>query len=305
MIVQPVTIDRGGPDLAADLYLPDLSERASGPVPGVVTGSGFGGVKEMLLPHFGAALAEAGIATLAIDYAGFGGSAGQPRQDLDPQGQIRDLRRGLDHLSQDRRVDPSRLGIFGPSMCGAHALAIAGIDSCVRAAVSMVPFVRAPRVPPSARVVAAVVADAVRHARSLPSRLIPVAGPPGSDAVMTGDGALAWIEGIAARAPTFQNQVTVRSLARVARYRPLRQVGRGGIRVPLRVILSTSDTITPARMAREELRGVDHDALEFPGTHFELFGEHLPQVTRATVEWLARHLQASLAPGAHAHAIAT
>src|SRR5215510_6176496 len=103
----------GAPELAADLYLPD---GARGPVPAVVTGPGFGGVKEMLIPHFGEALARAGIATLAVDYAGFGGSAGTPRQDVIPKAQIRDLRRGLDHLFRDARIDPRRLGIFGTSM---------------------------------------------------------------------------------------------------------------------------------------------------------------------------------------------
>jgi cephalosporin-C deacetylase-like acetyl esterase len=64
---QNVTIHGVGPELAAHLYLPP---RASEPVPAVVTASGFGGVKEMLLPVFGRALAQAGIATLAVDYAG-------------------------------------------------------------------------------------------------------------------------------------------------------------------------------------------------------------------------------------------
>ena len=125
-----VFIQAGGPQLGADLYLPPS---AAGPVPAVVTGSGFGGVKEMLLPHFASALAEAGVATLAIDYAGFGMSAGEPRQDLDPQAQIRDLRRGLDYLVNDPRVDATRLGAFGPSMCGAHVLVLAGSDARVRA----------------------------------------------------------------------------------------------------------------------------------------------------------------------------
>jgi fermentation-respiration switch protein FrsA (DUF1100 family) len=294
MMVIPVVIEGGGPDLAGDLFLPS-SDGPLAPVPGVVAGSGFGGVKEMLLPHFAAALAGAGIATLLIDYAGFGGSAGEPRQDLDPKAQLHDLRRALDFLDRDRRIDSARLGVFGPSMCGAHALAIAGLDPRVQAAVSMVPFVKSPSIPPNVRVVVDVLADAVRRARSLPSRLIAVAGPPGSHAVMTTDGALDWIQDISARAPTFRNEVTVRSLARVAVYRPMRQVGSRGIRVPLRVILSTSDTITPARVAREELRGTEHDAIEFPGTHFELFGEHLPEVTRSTVEWFVRHLCGSAA----------
>jgi fermentation-respiration switch protein FrsA (DUF1100 family) len=273
--------------LAADLYLP---AHRQGPCPGVVTGSGFGGVKEMLLPHFAQALAQTGIATLAVDYAGFGGSAGEPRQDLDPRAQIRDLRRGIDYLCGDPRIDAGRVGVFGPSMCGAHTLVIAGTDSRVRAAVSLVPFVRAPQAPPSLRIGLAIAADLVRRALSLPSRLIAVASRPGEAAVMTTDGAHAWITEMSSQAPTFRNQITVRSLMRVANYRPMQLIGAAGISVPLRTILSTSDSITPAASARAALRSVQHDIAEFPGSHFELFGEHLDQVTRLTVDWLEQHL---------------
>jgi dienelactone hydrolase len=277
----------GAPELAADLYLPD---GARGPVPGVVTGPGFGGVKEMLIPHFGEALAQAGIATLAVDYAGFGASGGEPRQDVDPRAQIRDLRRGLDHLSRDARIDARRLGIFGTSMSGAHALVIAGTDPRIRAAVVMVPFVRAPTAPPSGQVALALLVDTLRRALRLPSRTIPAAGPPGSHAVMTSDGALEWLERMASGAPTFRIDVTVRSLARVGAYRPMRMLGAGAIRIPLRSIVSTSDSITPAALARAELKGVDCDHVEFPGTHFELFDEHLARVIRSTVEWFEQHL---------------
>jgi uncharacterized protein len=289
--MQTIEIKDGGPDLAADLYLP---ANPGGPVPAVVTGSGFGGVKEMLLPHFGRALASAGVATLAIDYAGFGGSKGAPRQDLDPRAQIRDLRRGLDYLSSDTRVDARRLGVFGPSMCGAHTLVVAAVDPRIRAAVTMVPFVRAPKSPPSGGLALALAADTLKRALGLSSRLVAIAGRPQSDAVMTTDGALEWIEKVAAEAPSFRNEITVRSLARLAVYRPMRQAGPRGIRVPLRAILSTSDSITPAALARRELRAVSHDAVEFDGTHFELFGKHLEQVTRSTVDWFAEHLNAPL-----------
>jgi dienelactone hydrolase len=288
MSPQTVRIERGGhPTLVADLYLPnDLSEL----VPAVVTGSGFGGVKEMLLPHFAQALASAGIATLAIDYAGFGASSGEPRQDLDPRAQIEDLRAGLDYLSNDLRIDGGRLGAFGPSMCGAHTLVLAGTDPRIRAAVSMVPFVQAPKRPPSAAIALALAVDLLRQVLRMPSVSVAVAGAPGSSAVMTSDGALEWIERVAADAPRFKNEITVRSLARLARYRPMAWLDKRGIRAPLRTILCKDDSITPAQLVRHELRRVEHDVVEFAGSHFELFGEHLHEVTRLTVEWFVEHL---------------
>jgi len=282
-----VTIVGGGPDLAADLFLP---ESASGPVPAVVTGSGFGGVKEMLLPVFAEALAHAGIATLSIDYACFGASAGEPRQQVDPARQVDDLRRGLGYLGSLDGIDAARLGVWGPSMCGAHTLVLAGTDPRVRAAVSIIPFVNAPK-DVNPRIIGAVIRDVVRRAFGGASRMIAVSGEPGDLAVMSTDGALEWISEVSSGAPLFRNEVTISSLLKVAAYRPMRQVGARGIRIPLRTILANDDTVTPAASARAELSKVSrNDVVAFPGTHFELFDAHLPEVVRLTVEWFTRHL---------------
>jgi fermentation-respiration switch protein FrsA (DUF1100 family) len=284
-----VTIAGGGPALVGDLYMPD---NPRGSVPAVVTGSGFGGVKEMLLPVFGKALAEAGIAVLSIDYAGFGASAGEPRQQVDPRAQIDDLRRGLGYLSTLPGIDGSRLGVWGPSMCGAHALVLAGTDPRVRAAVSIIPFVKAP--PASlGKVTWAIIVDGVRRGFGARGRTIAVSGEPDQLAVMTTDGALAWIREVSAAAPLFRNEVTLASLPMVGAYRPMRMVGSAGIQVPIRTILAKADTVTPAASARAELAGVAHnDIHEFEGTHFELFGAHLSEVVRLTVDWFTRHLRA-------------
>jgi len=202
------------------------------------------------------------------------------------------MRRGLDYLCTDTRIDPQRLGVFGPSMCGAHTLVLAGTDPRVRAAVSLVPFVRAPAKPPNPSLALPILLDVVRSLFGLPSKVVRAAGVPGERAVMTTDGALAWIEAVSADAPSFRNAITLRSLVRLSRYRPMHMIGPAGIRVPLRTILSRSDGITPASLARAELRNIQHDCVEFEGSHFELFGEHMPEVLRLTAEWLAQHLRA-------------
>jgi fermentation-respiration switch protein FrsA (DUF1100 family) len=288
-MIEQTMISAGGVELAADLYLPDKARR---PVPAVVTGSGFGGVKEMLLPVFAKALAEAGIATLAIDFAGFGASAGTPRQEVDPNAQIADLRRGLTYLAAHPDIDAKRLGVWGPSMCGAHALVIAGTDPRVRAAVSIIPFVKPPEAPPKPSILVALVLDSLRRIIGRPGGMIAVSGNPKDRAVMTTDGALAWIASVSAAAPRFRNEVTLASLLKVGAYHPMRLVGAAGITIPLRTILAEADTITPAAAARSELAAVvDNDVIVFPDTHFELFDTHLSEVIRLTVEWFCRHLR--------------
>jgi uncharacterized protein len=291
---ESVVIAEGGLELAGDLYLPEASQVRVPAYPAVIAGSGFGGVKEMLLPSFARALAKAGIASLIIDFAGFGASKnrpGSPRQHIDPRAQLDDLRCALDYLARDPRIDATRLGVWGPSMGGAHALVLAGTDPRIRAAVSIIPFVKPPTTPPNLRVALALAADALRRVLRQPASMIAVAGAPGERAVMTEDGALDWIQAVSREAPRFRNEVTVASLLRVGEYRPMRWVGPAGIRVPLRTILATDDSITPAASARTELWAMpDHDVVEFPGTHFELFEEHLERVIGLTTDWFTRHL---------------
>lgn len=292
---------RSGRDLlVGTLTLP----RVEGRVPCVVTASGFGGVKEMLLPVFAEALARAGIASFAFDYAGFGESGGERRQHVDPAAQRRSYVHALDALSVDARVDPQRLGAWGPSFAGAHTLHAAATDPRVRCAVAIVPFVRAPY-RPDLRLVREVVGELARSALGMPGRMIPAAGPPGSRAVMNSDGAADWLAEVTRNAPTFRNEVTVASLLEVARYRavrPLREVA-----VPVRLVLATRDTITPASSVRAVLRGRDTsniDVLEFPETHFELLTTHLEEVVASTTDWFTRHLvgapRANRAPQASA-----
>jgi dienelactone hydrolase len=101
---------------AGDLYLP----KGNGPFPAVVTGPGFAGVKEMLIPDYANALADAGIATLAFDYIGFGASGGKVRQDIKPKDQIQTYVDALGFLEKDPRFDAKRLGAWGTSLGGAH-----------------------------------------------------------------------------------------------------------------------------------------------------------------------------------------
>jgi dienelactone hydrolase len=259
----------------------------------VVTAPGFGGVKEMLIPAYAEAMAGAGVACLAFDYAGFGESDGDPRQHVDPRAQARAFVDALDALSKDASIDARRLGAWGTSLSGGHTLRIAARDHRVRCAVAIIPFV-GPPTSPDFRLVWEVVADATRRVLGRRGRMIASAGKPGTMAIMTSDGAAEWLAGMAANAPSFRNEVTVSSLWNMARYDVSRDAM--SIAIPLRVILATRDSITPAAKVRAAFsknpRLVSVDFVEFPETHFELFGRHNEETIRLTVEWFERHLRA-------------
>ncbi len=112
-----------------------------GPWPVIVMAGGWCYVKELLQPRYARVFAEAGIASLIFDYRGFGGSQGEPRQHLDPWGQIADYRNAVSYVETLQGVDPARIGVWGISYSGGHSLVVGALDSRVRAVVSIVPVI--------------------------------------------------------------------------------------------------------------------------------------------------------------------
>ncbi len=290
-----LTFRSGGVSLVGDLYLPADAERQN-PLPAVVTAPGLCGVKEMLIPAYARALARAGVACLAFDYACFGASGGEPRQQVEPHAQIAAFQDALGALATDPRFDRERLGVWGTSLAGAHAITVAATDPRVRCAVALIPFIKSRGRPPG-WLARAVLRDVARRLVRLPGGSVAVTGRPGDRALMTTDGAYEWISEMVQGAPNYVNRLTTASLLRIQRYNTAPAAAT--VAVPLRVILAEHDTITPARQvlaalnlaARADARP-NIDVARFPDTHFELFGAHRDQTVALTVDWLTSHLSA-------------
>lgn len=103
-----------GVDLVGTLTLPDDAE----PVPVVVAAHGAeGGTREFhLLRHLERTLPPAGIATLIYDRRGEGASGGRRADDY--QVLAEDVRSWMLRLRNDRRIDRSRIGLWGISQGG-------------------------------------------------------------------------------------------------------------------------------------------------------------------------------------------
>lgn len=113
----------------------------SKPGPTVVLAGGWCYVREIVMPSYAEAFAKAGINALVFDYRNLGASDGTDRQHLDPWQQVRDYQNAISFLERHPLVDPARIGVWGISYSGGHALILAATDPRVQSVVSQIPVI--------------------------------------------------------------------------------------------------------------------------------------------------------------------
>ena len=128
----------GGIELAAWLFIP---EQLNAPLPAITMAHGYGGTRYHGIEKMARCFAEAGFAVLLHDHRGFGDSGGQPRQDINPWQQISDWRRAISYLQDRPEVDETRIGLWGTSFAGGHAIVLGATDRRLKAVVSQVPTI--------------------------------------------------------------------------------------------------------------------------------------------------------------------
>ena len=109
--------------------------------PAVVLAGGWCYVREIVMPTYAQAFAQAGVNAMIFDYRNLGVSDGDNRQHLDPWAQIRDYQNAISFLERRQDVDPYRIGVWGISYSGGHTLILAAIDPRVKSIVSQIPVI--------------------------------------------------------------------------------------------------------------------------------------------------------------------
>jgi uncharacterized protein len=109
---------------------------AAANAPVIVMSHGFGAVKEMQLDLIAESFAGGGLNCVVYDHRCLGTSEGLPRQHIDPWQQISDCREVVTFARNLNGADGNRLGIWGTSYSGGHALVMGATDRRIRAVVS-------------------------------------------------------------------------------------------------------------------------------------------------------------------------
>ena len=264
-----------GTRLAGDLYAPrDLAADETRPT--IVMSHGWGGTKA-LLANIASRLAAEGYLVLAFDYRGWGESDGKlvvqgDMPDRDADGIVtvraREIRNVVDPI--DQTVD-IRLGYWGSSYSGAHAIWVAAHEPRAGCAVGQVAAA-------DSRSLAAVSwadQDIAEHARLQAIRrargdIDPL--PQGTD-----------------KAPNLNGWA---HLDKVLSYNPVDDAGR--ITIPLLVIDAGNEELFDRHIAgelaiqRAQANGAPAEYTVIPGiTHYQVYGDHFEEATQMAVDWFA------------------
>jgi fermentation-respiration switch protein FrsA (DUF1100 family) len=276
------------------LYLPD----GPGPHPAITMAHGYAGVKEHGLERFAEVFAEAGFAVLLHDHRTFGASDGLPRQDVDPWQQIADWRRAISFLESRPEVVPERIGLWGTSYAGGHAIVLGATDRRLRCVVAQVPTISGyeqglRRVPPDA-------VAALEEAFAEDERAQFRGEPPRTQAVVSDDPAVAAAyrsqEAIAFYTQpvppgVWENHVTVRSTRAARMYEPGHWIGRVSP-TPLLLVVADHDTITltDTALTAYERALEPKKLIMIRGDHFDPYLGAFETSSAGARHWFQSHL---------------
>jgi hypothetical protein len=287
----------GGVTLRGWLFIPD----GPAPHPAITMAHGFAGVKEHGLERFAREFAAAGFVALVHDHRGFGASGGTPRFDVDPWVQIADWRRAISFLESHPAVDADRIGLWGSSYAGGHAIVLGATDRRLRAVVAQVPTISGYQ--QSLRRVAPDLVPTLEAAFADDERNQFHGAPPATQAVVSADlsipasyrapDAIAFYSQPAPEG-VWENTVTVRSTRAARMYEPGTWISRVSP-TPLLMIAGLRDAIT----LTDQALGAYEQALQpkklvtIDGGHFDPYLDQFAEACGAARDWFVEHLTIS------------
>jgi hypothetical protein len=273
---------------------------STGAAPAVVLAHGFSAVKEMYLDRFAEAFADAGIGALVFDNRNFGASDGEPRQEIDPWAQVRDYRHAITYAGTLPEVDPARIGIWGSSYSGGHVLVLAAIDRRVRAVVSQVPLISGHdnlRALVRADFIAGLReqfdADRLARFEGKPPAMLPVVAedPLAPSALPTADSWQWFTDTGKNRAPSWRNEVTLRSVEMFTEYEPVSYLPYISP-TPLLLVVARGDHLVPSELALAayERAHQPKEMVILDGGHFDAYVQDFEAASGPARGWFAHHL---------------
>lgn len=286
-----VEFTSGNERCAAWLYLPE----STNPAPIIVMAHGLGAVRSMRLDAFAERYCEQGYACLVFDYRYFGDSSGEPRQLLSIKHQLEDWANAVQFAQKDKRVDGSKVIVWGSSFSGGHVLKTAANVPGIAGVMSQCPFTNglastlALNPISSLKVTTLATLDVITSPIKKTPVMVNLSGNAGDAALMTAHDALAGYNAIKPEGNTIPGYVAARFGFAIATYFP--GLSAAKITCPTLLIACLKDTVAPVgptlKYAKKLQQGT---VVEFDTGHFDIYvGDWFEKTVAVQVDWLAKN----------------
>jgi pimeloyl-ACP methyl ester carboxylesterase len=280
-----------GTRCAGTLYLPE-AERP----PVVVMAHGFGAESTFRLPAFAERFVSKGMAVYLFDYRNFGASDGEPRNLVNPFRHVADWGAAIEHARGLGEVDAGRLGLWGTSFSGGHALVAAAKFAPVSAVVSQVPFVDGVAVALGFKIRFVLEAtvhallDLARAAAFRPPHCVPIVEDPGKFGMMNTADSRPGYMALVPEGTQWKNECPARIGLTLLAYRPTMYTKRIGC--PVLIVGADKDTLVPQPSVRKAASKCANARLvSLPVGHFDVYvGEEFERVVELEGDFLAEQL---------------
>jgi uncharacterized protein len=290
------TFASGDETCAAWVYWPPGPGAAGPDQPVVVMGHGLGGVRQMGLDRYAERFAAEGIIAIVFDYRYFGASSGEPRQLLSVGRQLEDWDAAIAFAAALPGADPARIAIWGSSFGGGHVLSVASRHPELAAVVSQCPFTDglsstfALGIKSLLKVAPLAVRDEFAALTRRPPVRVPLAGPPGSAALMSAPDALPGYQALVPDGQSVDLTVSARIGSRIGLYNPGRSARK--VTSPLMVNACEKDTVAPIKATLRHVRKAPSLELRtYDRGHFDIYvGPGFAEVVEDQVAFLRKHL---------------
>ncbi len=278
------------------LFLPVDSSHKK--LPAIVMAPGFSGTRECNYQFFASNFSKEGFAVLLFDYPNFGESAGLVRGEVDPWQQVQAYRDGISYLESRDEIDGNRIGVWGGSYSGGHAIVVSAMDHRVKCLVSMTPFTSGSfylnNLPAEVKsfLVQQFNADRLSRVKGETPARIPVATNDSKQfAAVSGRNAWDFIQSFKDYAPTYENQVTLKSLEMQLEYEPGYYVQNISA-IPKLFIIARNDELIPEQLILDVYNKATEPKklIYMDGQHFSPYMEKLPEASSLAIEWFKQNL---------------
>ncbi len=291
---QDVQFSVGGTIIRAWLYLP---EDTSQPVPCIVMNQGFGGTKDCILERYALRFIETGTAVLTFDYRHFGDSDGEPRQLYDVAYQLDDLRAAIAYARSRREIDPGKIILWGTSASGGYGLVIAGEDAGIAAVIAQCAgidheadskiFMEREGYGWFARLFVHAQRDKGRSRFGLSPHTIPIAGQPGTLAMLNAPGTFDGYARLMEESATFKNEVCARLLLMGHGRDPIEAAQ--DVRCPVLFLVCEHDNLAAPDSHVKAAQALGDKALvtSYPIGHFDIYeGQYFEEALNEQIAFL-------------------